>query len=292
MGSFPFLGSGLGLRTPHVAEILATRPNIDWFEAISENFLGLKNTSPGRPLAQLLRVREHYPIVLHGVSMSIGGTDPLDREYFRRLKKLYATVEPAWASDHLCWTGVHGRNLHDLMPLPFDRRTLKHVATRVQRAQEWLGRPLVVENVSSYLTYTRSDMTEWDFLAELARTTGCGLLVDVNNIYVSSVNHAFDAEAFLAALPKQSVAQIHLAGHSDAGTHLVDTHDEPICDEVWTLYASALRRWGPVSTLVEWDSNYPPFADLVALTARVRDSLSPPTATERSRRADEAPLPA
>lgn len=250
---------GLGLRPQHYIEILEGPPRVDWFEAISENYMG----PGGKPLHYVERVRADYPLVLHGVSLSIGATDPLNMDYLDALKALSDRLQPMWMSDHLCWTGAHGRNMHDLLPLPYTEEALAHVAQRVQRVQEHLGRELVLENVSSYVEFAHSTMSEWEFIAELTKRTGCGLLLDVNNIYVSAFNHGFDAQDFLSGIPKDRVRQIHLAGHSNMGTHIIDTHDAPVVDPVWDLYADALRRFGPVPTMIERDDNIPPFADLV-----------------------------
>lgn len=256
---------GLGLRPQHYKEILDGNRRVDWFEAISENYMGQNHVvGGGKPLHYVERVRAQYPLVLHGVSLSIGTTDPLNMDYLDGLKALSNRLQPLWMSDHLCWTGAHGRNMHDLLPLPYTEEALAHVAGRVQRVQEHLGRELVLENVSSYVEFAHSTMTEWDFIAELAKRTGCGLLLDINNIYVSAFNHGFDAQDFLAGIPKDRVRQIHLAGHSNMGTHIIDTHDAPVVDPVWRLYADALRRFGPVPTMIERDDNIPPFAELVA----------------------------
>lgn len=253
-----FIGFGAGLRVPHYAEVLQGKVKaIDWFEAISENFLGLKETPQGRPLDVLLKVRENFPIVLHGVSLSIGSTDELNRTYLTSLKSLYDKVQPAWVSDHLCWTGVHGHNLHDLLPLPYTMETVEHVSSRIQKVQDFLGRQLTIENVSSYLSYKQSAMTEWEFLSEIHRRTDCGLLLDVNNVYVSSHNHHFDPKEYIRGVPRKAITQMHLAGHSSAEALLIDTHDAPVCDEVWELYGYALKTVGPINTLVEWDGNIP-----------------------------------
>jgi uncharacterized protein (UPF0276 family) len=251
---------GLGLRPQHYLEILDGQRRVDWFEAISENYMA----PGGKPLHYIERIRADYPLVLHGVSLSIGATDPLNLDYLDRLKALTHRLQPMWLSDHLCWTGAQGRNMHDLLPLPYTEEALAHVAARVQRVQEHLGRELVLENVSSYVEFAHSTMTEWEFIAELSKRTGCGLLLDVNNIYVSAFNHGFDAQDFLAGIPVDRVRQIHLAGHSNMGTHIIDTHDAPVVDPVWRLYADALRRFGPVPTMIERDDDIPPFAELIA----------------------------
>ena len=247
-------GFGLGLRPKHYGAILRTRPRVDWFEALSENYM----VPGGRPLQFLERIRERYPVVLHGVSLSIGSTDPLDRDYLRELKALAARIEPAWISDHLCWTGVGGRNLHDLMPLPCTEEALQHVAQRVRAVQDFLGRRILLENVSSYVAYRAAAMSEWEFLAALAREADCDILLDVNNVYVSAFNHGFDAFDFLEGLPAARVWQIHLAGHEHCGDLIIDTHDAKVIGPVWDLYREALRRFGPVPTMIERDARIPP----------------------------------
>jgi len=263
---FPFLGFGVGLRRPHYAHIIDARPRIDWFEVISENFM----VPGGRPLQVLEAVRANYPIVLHGVSLSIGSTDPLNRGYLRELRDLARRFEPAWISDHLCWTGVGGRNLHDLLPLPYTGETVRHVAARIREVQDFLGRRILIENVSSYLQFTDSNLTEWQFLAAVADEADCAILLDVNNIFVSAFNHGFDAHTYIDSVPVGRVAQFHLAGHSDHGTHLLDTHDHPIRGEVWALYERAVRRFGNVAALIEWDDNIPEFDVLAAAADRAR----------------------
>ncbi len=256
----PYLGFGLGLRAQHYSDILEGNPRIDWFEAISENYM----IDGGKPLAMLERVRERFPIVLHGVSLSIASTAPLDLDYLKRLRGLAERFQPKWVSDHLCWTGVHGVNLHDLLPFPYTREALDHVCERVERVQEALGRPIALENVSSYVTFRGSEMPEWEFIAEMARRTGCWLIFDVNNVYVSAFNHEFSAEDFINGIPADRVIQFHLAGHEHNMTHIIDTHDHDVVEEVWDLYRAALRRFGQVSTMIERDDHIPPLADLVA----------------------------
>jgi uncharacterized protein (UPF0276 family) len=262
----PDLGTGIGLRTVHFGEILAGKPALDWFEVLSENFMD----TGGRPLFVLDRVVERYPVALHGVSLSIGSTDPLDRAYLQKLKALAKRTRARWVSDHLCWTGVLGRNTHDLLPLPYDAATLRHVTRRVKQVQDALERPLVLENPSSYLEYARSTMTEWEFLSELCEATGCGLLLDVNNVYVSSYNHGFDPRQYVDGIPADRVVQVHLAGHTNHGTHILDTHSGRAIPEVWKLYERLVSHTGPVSTLFEWDADIPPLATVVREAAKAR----------------------
>lgn len=265
--SLPSLGQGIGLRTEHFSDFLAGGVPVDWVEAISENFFA----PGGRPRAVLEKVRQDLPVVLHGVSMSIGGPDPLDRKHLRSLRELAAWVEPAWMSDHLCWGTHRGNYLHDLLPLPFTEEALAHVVERVGQVQDALGRQILLENVSSYLTFSASTVPEWEFLAEVARRADCGILLDVNNIYVSARNHGFDARTYLAAIPVDRVGQFHLAGHQDHGTHLLDTHDHPVADPVWELYRDAVRRFGQVTTLIEWDDRIPALPRLIEESNRARE---------------------
>jgi uncharacterized protein (UPF0276 family) len=255
----PDLGVGIGLRPAHFGQILSGEPEVDWFEVLSENYMD----TGGRPLFILDKVTERYPVALHGVSLSVGSTDPLDQGYLRKLKGLAERTKAHWVSDHLCWTGVLGRNTHDLLPLPYDEATLRHVVGRVREVQDVLERPLVLENPSTYLAFASSTMTEWDFLARLATEADCGLLLDVNNVYVSAFNHGFSAEEYVDAIPADRVVQYHLAGHTNKGTHIVDTHSGPALDEVWALYARATGRTGLVSTLFEWDADIPPLEEVV-----------------------------
>jgi uncharacterized protein (UPF0276 family) len=254
------LGFGLGLRPEHYAEIFDGKPAVDWFEAVTENYL----VAGGRPLHNLMRVRERFPVALHGVSLSIGSTGPLDLAYLAQLKSLATRVQPVWISDHLCWTGVNGKNLHDLLPLPYTEETLAHVVARVRAVQEILGQRILLENVSSYLAFHESRMVEWEFLSAVATQADCLLLLDVNNVYVSSVNQEFDPVAYLDALPADRVQQIHLAGHESHGDYLIDTHDQPVPDAVWSLYTEALKRFGAVPTMIERDDNIPALAELEA----------------------------
>lgn len=257
--AFPYLGFGLGLRTDHYQTIIDERPPVDWFEILTENYL----VPGGRPLYYLDKIREHYPIVMHGVSLSIGGTDPLNKEYLAKVKALAEHVNPKWVSDHLCWTGVHGINLHDLIPLPYTEETIQHVVNRIQQVQDYLGRQILIENVSSYITYKDSEMTEWEFISQIADRADCMLLLDVNNIYVSSFNHGFNARDYIERIPKQRVKQIHLAGHLNRGEYIIDTHDHPVIDPVWALYGETIDLLGPVSTMIERDDNIPPLPELI-----------------------------
>ena len=287
---FPNLGFGLGLRPEHYSEVSKGRHSSAWFEVVTENYMG----KGGRPLYFLEKIRSNQPIVMHGVSLSIGSTDPLNKDYLAQLKCLVERFEPAMVSDHVCWTGVNGQNLHDLLPLPYTRAAVTHVVERVKRVQDVLKRRILLENVSSYLTFEHSEMEEWDFLTEITTGADCGLLLDINNIYVSAVNHGYDPEKFLDGIPAHRVGQFHLAGHSvadlaktDAKTDanadttanerlknarfLIDTHDAPVCDEVWALYASALHRFDTgVSTMIERDANIPELSVLEAELAKAR----------------------
>jgi uncharacterized protein (UPF0276 family) len=256
----PNLGFGLGLRPPHYAAAAAGEAPVDWFEVISENFM----VDGGNPRTVLRRTRAHYPVVLHGVSMSLGSVDPLDSAYLARLRALADEIEPAWISDHLCWSSFGGHTGHDLWPLPLTEEALEHVARRVIEAQERLGRRMLVENVSSYLTYRHSVMSEHEFLNALAEKADCGLLLDVNNVHVSARNHGLDPTAFIDGVNAARVGQLHLAGYSDKGAYLLDTHDHPVSEPVWRLYQQTVARIGAVSTLLERDDHIPPLDDLVA----------------------------
>lgn len=264
-------GFGLGLRAEHYLDLDRDGVAVDWLEIISENFM----VGGGRPLWWLDRLRARYPMVMHGVSLSIGGTDPLNERYLDDLAALAGRVEPAWISDHLCWTGVEGVNLHDLLPLPYTDEALAHVADRIGRVQDRLRRPLVIENVSSYMNFTVSDLSEAEFLAALVARSGCELLLDVNNVHVSAFNHGFDALGFLDALPRHAIRQIHMAGHSHMGSHIIDTHDAPIAEEVFALYAEAIRRFGPVPSMIERDADIPPLPELLSELDRLRAIASP-----------------
>ncbi len=264
----PDLGVGVGLRIKHYPEIFdqGLGQGVDWFEIISENFM----VAGGLPLHNLGRALDRFPVVQHGVSLSLGSTDPLDFDYLKKLKELVARTRSPWVSDHLCWTGAHGVNLHDLLPLPYTGATVKWVAERARAVQDYLGVRLAIENVSSYMTYTASEMTEWEFLTAVVEEADCGILLDVNNIYVSSYNHAFDPHVYVDAVPRDRVVQVHLAGHTNHGRYILDTHSDHVIDPVWDLYRRALRRVGPVSTLIEWDDDIPPFPVLVAEAEKAR----------------------
>jgi uncharacterized protein (UPF0276 family) len=270
----PYLGFGVGLRSAHFAYLEANRPQVDWFEVIPENFID----SGGRSRHVLERLAESYPIVAHGVSLSIGSTDPLDFDYLAHIKRFAEQVDAVWVSDHVCWTGVAGLNTHALIPIPFTEESLAHVIDRVRIVQEFLGRPLVLENPSSYVDYAASTLSEWQFLAELARGADCGLLLDVNNVYVSSVNHEFDAYEYLRELPHERVVQMHLAGHMDMGHYIVDSHDRPVAEAVWELYDAAIDLTGPVSTLLEWDDRLPEFPVVLSELGKAEDRFGRVTA--------------
>ena len=259
-------GCGMGLRRQHFPVISESWPNVDWFEAISENYMD----TGGRPLHILEKVRQRYPVALHGTALSIGSVDPLNLNYLARLKTLADRVDPFIVSDHLCWAGTEGEQLHDLLPLPFTEEALGHVVSRVGQVQDFLGREILLENVSTYVTFRHSTMPEWEFLSEVSKRSGCGILLDLNNIYVNAINHRFDPLEYLKAVPGSRIGQIHLAGHTDRGDFLFDTHSRPILDKVWVLYEEAMRRWGPISTLIEWDEDIPAFEELNAEVGRAK----------------------
>ena len=289
LADLPKLGLGLGLRSVHFDTILggadggADVAGDLWFEAISENFMD----SGGRPRAIIRSVAERYPVVLHGVSLSIGSSDPLNRGYLARLKRLADEVRPAWVSDHLCWTGINGLNSHDLLPMPLTEESLRHVAGRVSEVQDFLERPLILENPSSYVRFAQSTMEEPEFLRRLADSTGCGLLLDVNNVYVSCFNAGCDPAAYIDAFPCDRVVQMHLAGHQQNGTHVIDTHDRPVRAEVWDLFALAWSRTGGAATLLEWDDQIPSFGECVAELMKARRYMGGGSRPERAK-ADEA----
>ncbi len=263
----PNLGFGLGLRVDHYETILKEKPAIDWFEVITENYL----VPGGKPLYYLDKIRALYPMVMHGVSLSIGSSDPLDFDYLSQVKALADRIQPHWLSDHLCWTGVNNKNTHDLMPLPYTEEVINHVADRIRQVQDFLGRQILIENVSSYITYQQSEMSEWEFIAEICKRADCFILFDVNNIYVSSVNHEFNPLHYIAAMPSDRIYQIHLAGHSNMGDYIIDTHDDAVIDPVWDLYRETIMRHGMISTMIERDDNIPPLAELINELNRARE---------------------
>lgn len=267
MWSTPSLGHGIGLRTTHYGYLLENEPSgIDWFEIISENFF----EPGGRPWAVLEKVRARLPVVMHGVSLAIGDVSPIPQSYLARLRWLIERVEPAWVSDHLCWGSFGGHYAHDLLPLPYTEEALSHVAERVLSVQDFLGRPILLENVSSYVQFTASTLTEWEFLNEITRRTDCGILLDINNIYVSSQNHGFEAKTYIDAIDRDRVRQFHIAGHSNYGSYLLDTHIGPVPEGVWELYRYAVKRFGKIPALIEWDENVPDFQTVVAESLRAR----------------------
>jgi uncharacterized protein (UPF0276 family) len=256
----PFLGFGIGLRAEHYEDILEQQPKqIDWLEIISENYM----VGGGKPLFYLDSIRQDYPMVMHGVSMSLGSTDPLNYDYLKNLKNLIDRVQPEWFSDHLCWTGVDHKNMHDLLPLPYTEEAANHLADRISQVQDYIGRQMLIENLSSYITYCDDAMTEWEFLSAIAEKADCYLLLDVNNIYVSSYNHQFDPIDYLEGIPSERVWQHHLAGHSNEGNLIIDTHDADIIDPVWALYEETAKRLGAVSTMIERDGNIPALSSLL-----------------------------
>ncbi|RUL74973.1 DUF692 domain-containing protein [Dyella choica] len=269
--ALPYLGYGLGLRVEHYEALRAQPSGVDWLEIVSENYM----VQGGLPLTWLDRFRERFPLVMHGVSMSIGSTDPLDDDYLARLVTLARRIEPAWVSDHLCWTGVQGVNLHDLMPLPYTEEALDHVVARVQQVQDRLKRRILLENVSSYVSYADSQLTEWEFLAEVAGRADCMILLDINNVHVSAKNHGFSALDYLHGIPVSRVQQFHLAGYEQGERLIIDTHDAPVSNAVWDLYTEAVRRFGRVSTMIERDDHFPPLAELKAELEHARMLAEP-----------------
>ncbi len=276
----PNLGLGVGLRSKHLNHIMEHGPGVAWFEIISENYLD----NHGYSRYVLDKLAEQCPIVMHGVSMSLGSCDPLNWDYLKQLKQLADELQPAWISDHLCWTGVAHINTHDLLPLPLTEESFKHVSQRLQLVQDYLQRPLIIENPSSYLQYQHSNIDEWEFLSALTAETDCGLLLDVNNVYVSAYNHGFDPEHYIRQIPHERVVQIHLAGPTDCGDYLIDTHDQPVPSRVWQLYALAHQLTGGVSTLLEWDANIPDYSELLAELHKVNQVIAGeiPSVTEQS----------
>jgi uncharacterized protein (UPF0276 family) len=256
---FPYLGFGLGLRPEHYESVLQTNPAVDWFEVITENYM----IPGGKPLYYLDKIRENYPVVMHGVSLSLGSEAPLNQTYLKDLKELIHRVRPLWISDHLCWTGIQGLNAHDLLPLPYTEEGIQHLASRIQQVQDYLGQQILIENVSSYVTYQSSEMSEWEFINEIARQADCFILLDINNVYVSGFNHHFDPLTYLYHLDKHRVQQFHLAGHLNTGRYIIDTHDAAIIEPVWALYENACKHFGAVSTMIERDDNIPPLEELL-----------------------------
>jgi uncharacterized protein (UPF0276 family) len=255
----PFLGFGLGLRTEHYETIVNEKPSIDWFEIITENYL----VAGGQPLYFLDKIRADYPLVMHGVSLSIGSGDPLDWDYLKEVKQLMQRIQPEWLSDHLCWTGIQHKNTHDLLPIPYTSEAITHIVGRIKQVQDFLGRQILLENVSSYVSYQDSEMAEWDFVREIIQGADCLMLLDVNNIYVSSINHEFNPMDYIKAIPSERIYQIHLAGHSNEGDYIIDTHDHDVIDSVWDLYKETLRYHGLISTMIERDDNIPPLTTLL-----------------------------
>jgi uncharacterized protein (UPF0276 family) len=270
---FTNYGVGIGLRVPHYRHILEKRPVVDWFEIISENYL----IDGGRPLSILDSILDQYRVVQHGVSMYFGSADPLSREHLRRLKSLVRRTKTPWLSDHLCWGSVDGTYTHDLLPMPYTFEAARITAEKVRQAQDFLEIPIAVENVSSYAEFHVSQMTEWEFLNEVVEQADCGILLDVNNIYVSSQNHNFDPRTYVDAIPAERVAQIHIAGHSKFEKYILDTHDHPVLDPVWSLYARAIERCGPTATLLEWDDSIPSFDEVHAEALKANRFLQPDT---------------
>lgn len=276
------LGFGLGLRTEHYDDLIEGHADVDWLEILSENYM----VKGGKPLYYLDKIRAHYPVAMHGVSLSIGSVDPLNKQYLQELKSLAQRIEPKWISDHLCWTGTDGINLHDLLPLPYTEEALQHLTARISQVQDFLGQRILLENVSSYLSYRHSTLSEWEFLSELANRADCLILLDINNIHVSAHNHNFNPLLYLDAMPKNRIQQIHLAGHLNKGDYSIDTHDHSIIDAVWSLYAAAVTRFGNVSTMIERDDDIPPLATLLDELARARSTAALATASAQTIPAD------
>jgi len=268
--SRPIQGAGVGLRSCHYSYILQHRPPIPWFEALSDNYM----VDGGPALHYLDVVREHYPMVLHGVGLSLGSTDPLSQEYLNKLRTLVHRVNPSWVSDHLCWISVKGHYFHDLLPLPYTKEVIQHVADRIRQVQDCLGLPILIENVSSYFEYNKNEMTEWEFVNTVAEKADCFILLDINNIYVSAMNHHFDPQTYVRSIDCERVKQFHLAGFSDKRRFLFDSHGEMIHQPVWDLYQVALRRFGPIPTLIEWDENIPKFPILQAEAEKAQSIMN------------------
>lgn len=288
MDGFSNLGFGLGLRSDFIDQVISEKPSsVDWFEVISENFMANDGLGSGYPIIKLEKVRQDYPVVFHGVSMSLGSIDPLDENYLKNLKSLIDRIEPQWVSDHLCWTGAGGNNLHDLLPLPYTKEAADHVVSRIKKVQDFLGHRLMIENVSSYVEFTHSEMTEWEFLTEVANKSDCAILLDVNNVYVSSYNHGFDAHEYLNNIPLGRVKQIHLAGHSYKKTHLIDTHDEPVPSPVWKLYKRAIKILGQTTTMIERDDNIPELNELITELNQARSYATKSLENKNEKRSPE-----
>jgi hypothetical protein len=262
----PDLGVGAGLRVPHYRTVIEQRPAIDFFEIISENFM----VPGGKPVHHLERVLETYPVIQHGVSLGIGSPDEPSVEYLTRLRSLVQKVRPAWLSDHFCWTGTASENVHDLLPLPYTRAAVDRVVERARRIQDFLQVPFALENTSSYMAYRSSEMSEWQFIGEVCERADIGLMFDVNNVYVSAYNHGFDAYEFVRNVPHERIVQMHVAGHTNVGKYIIDTHNGNVIDPVWDLYRAAIELSGPVSTIIEWDDEVPPFGELLELVQRAK----------------------
>ncbi len=256
----PYLGFGLGLRKEHYQEIIEQQPNVDFFEILTENYM----IDGGKPLYYLDKIRQDYPIIMHGVSMSLGSVDPINKSYLKELKQLINRVEPHWISDHLCWTGMDQKNMHDLLPLPYTEEAVTHMANKISQVQDYLGQQILIENLSSYITYKQDSMTEWEFLSAVCEKADCYLLLDVNNIYVSSYNHHFDAMDYIKGINPERVWQHHLAGHTNDGNLILDTHDQDIIDPVWELYKKVAQTFGAVSTMIERDGNIPKLESILS----------------------------
>lgn len=255
---YPYLGFGLGLRSIHFPYIIEHKPKIDWFEIISENYM----ENEGKALANLQIIRQNYPMVMHGVSLSIGSSDVLNWEYLAKLKNLAERLKPEWISDHLCWTGMQNFNTHDLLPLPYTEEVIQYTVERIVQVQDFLNQRILIENVSCYISYSASEMTEWEFFSEIVQRSDCLILLDINNIYVNSYNHGFNPDDYLSNIPKARVQQIHLAGPESKVSHLIDTHNQPVPDPVWELYKKAISHFGTISTMIERDDNIPSFEEL------------------------------
>lgn len=256
-------GFGLGFRSAYFEIFEQQKPkSVSWLEILSENYMSWKNHAVEGLSPRLLNLRKDYPMAMHGVSMSLGSTDELDKIYMKSLSELIEKVEPLWVSDHLCWTGVDGKNTHDLLPLPYTQEAVKVVVEKISKAQDFLKRRILVENVSSYVEFSFSEMAEWEFISEVAERADCGILLDINNVYVSSKNHGFDPLKYLSTIPYKRVGQIHLAGHTNKGTHLIDTHDAPVCEDVWALLRLVSENYGATNVMVERDANLPPWSEL------------------------------